>query len=327
MRKFNYQAIIRTISLKIWDFFILKISEYKIKRNSNHQEIYTKELRENFKQISLINTLGLNGSAKIWADNCNKLKKNIETQDPRMFLQWPVVKESMFVQDAPFIYKEYDLLIDGITSDTRWDDVVIENCFGSPSRMLFNYKWSSNLIHHAFHFYNFQKSTDLKIKDFHLIFEFGGGYGSLARLANQIGFEGQYIIFDLPNFSFLQRYFLQNLGYKLLTLDELFIGQKGIYCSSNIEEIFSLKEYINSKGSSLFIATWSYSETPLEFREQFLSFISHFKSHLIAYQDVFEKIDNILFFKHLRGLMANIEWYDCNVETLPSNKYMFGKVK
>lgn len=327
MRKFNISAILRTFSSKIWEILVEKISQYLTNKNNLNQELYTSELRSNFKQIPLVDTSELSGSAKVWAYNCNKLKQNIENQDPRMFLQWPEVKESMFVQDASFIYKEYDLLLKDITSGTRWGDVVFENSFGSPSRMLFNYKLSSNLIHHAFHFFNFQKSTNLKIKDVDLIFEFGGGYGSLARLANQIGFEGQYIIFDLPNFSYLQRYYLQNLGCKLLTFNELISGHKGVYCSSSLEDVFSMKDYIVAQENTLFIATWSYSETPLEFRTQFLSFIPIFKSHLIAYQEVFEKLDNVLFFKNMKRLISNIEWLDFDVETLPANKYLFGKVK
>ena len=326
MRKFNYRVIIRNSSLKIWKILIKKLSEYLIKNNHN-QELYLEELRSNFNQIPFIDTSDLNGSAKIWANNCNKLKQNIEILDPRMFLQWQVVQESMFVQEEPFIYTEYNLLLNDKSSDIKWNSLIFENSFGSPSRMFFNYKFSSNLIHHAFHFSNFQKSTNLRIKDVDFIFEFGGGYGSLARLANQLNFSGQYIIFDLPNFSFLQKYYLQNLGHKLLTFDELISGCNGIYCSSSLDEIFSLNKYINSKDRSLFIATWSYSETPLEFRAQFLSFISLFKSHLFAYQEVFEKINNIVFFNNLKEKVSNIKWVDCEVETLPFNRYMFGRVK
>jgi hypothetical protein len=325
MRIYNFGAIGANFLIKFWGFIVDVISKIHISRVNISQENLIKELRGNFKEIAIIETSNLKGSEKIWALNCNKLKQNIEGLDPRTFLQWKVVKDSMFVQESSFIRVELKKIINDKSANINWQDALKENYFGAPQRMLFNFNFSSNLIHHAYHFYNFQRNTNSKITEFELIFEFGGGYGSLARLANQMGFSGQYIIFDLPNFSFLQRYYLKNLGYNILTYDQLINGKKGVYCISDIEDVFALSKYFGEIHKSLFIATWSYSETPLEFRSQFINIISQFNVHLIAYQEVFEKIDNKSFFKNLQRLISSSNWNDFEVDTLPGNRYLFGR--
>ena len=57
----------------------------------------------------------------------------------------------------------------------------------------------------------FEETTGSKIDTLELIFEFGGGYGSMCRLAHNLGFNQAYIIFDLQPFSALQNYYLSSL--------------------------------------------------------------------------------------------------------------------
>jgi len=57
-----------------------------------------------------------------------------------------------------------------------------------------------------------ERMTGHRISDFNFVFEFGGGYGSFARIAHSLGFRGQWIIHDLPELSALQRMYLGQRG-------------------------------------------------------------------------------------------------------------------
>ena len=70
---------------------------------------------------------------------------------------------------------------------------------------------SNNLLHHAYNLLQLDLHTPLH--KLPTILEFGGGYGSTARLAFRLGFQGTYLIFDLPEFSALQRFYLSTLNF------------------------------------------------------------------------------------------------------------------
>ena len=56
----------------------------------------------------------------------------------------------------------------------------------------------------------------------------------------------------------------------------------------------------NSSSNSLFIANWSLSETPINFRKKFFKLIKNSKLILISFQENFENIDNLKYFKNLK---------------------------
>ena len=57
---------------------------------------------------------------------------------------------------------------------------------------------------------------------------------------------------------------------------------------------------------SLFIANWSLSETKLKFREKFINLLKDYNYVLISFQENFEDIDNLEYFKKLsRKLVKN----------------------
>jgi hypothetical protein len=108
----------------------------------------------------------------------------------------------------------------------------------------------------------------------------------MCRLFHNLGFRGRYVIFDLPPFSALQRYYLKASGFPVRALPTTSVSEQGIFCISDMEQLRAvLKDRMPATIDTLFIATWSISETPISFRESLLSLVSSFKSFLIAYRD------------------------------------------
>ena len=55
----------------------------------------------------------------------------------------------------------------------------------------------------------------------------------------------------------------------------------------------------------LFIANWSFSEVPLDLREKFINIINRSKFLFISFQEKFEDIDNLKYFKELETKFTN----------------------
>jgi hypothetical protein len=228
----------------------------------------------------------------------------------------------MFVDGVDFTKNERNYLLNLTDWKKRWRKLIIEDAFGCPSPSMHDWLSSDNLIHHAYHFAMFEEATRKGIKSLKFIVEFGGGYGSMCRLAFRMGFSGKYVIFDLPAFSALQKYYLMNL--KLNIADSLTEFQKmkeGIFCVSDLIGFSqSLPIY---KGDSLFLATWSLSETPLNTREIILESIDGFESYLITYQEKFGEMDNTAFFNAWKNQKKK-NWYCSPIQHLPKNYYLIG---
>ena len=84
--------------------------------------------------------------------------------------------------------------------------------------------------------------------------------------------------------------------------------------------------------NSLFIATWSLSETDLKTRNLFdENILKNFDYYLIAFQPVFNEIDNLNYFKDFMLVNNNINWQLKEIENSISNiqkqYFLFGKKK
>ena len=115
----------------------------------------------------------------------------------------------------------------------------------------------------------------------------------MARIFSKINNKINYLIFDTKNVSLLQYYYLKQ--------NNLDVGFK-YNCN------FVLKNKLNEvktsfKNNSLFIANWSLSETPLKYRNKILKIINNYQFVLISFQEKFEEINNIHYFKNLAKKM------------------------
>ena len=254
-----------------------------------------------------------------WGEARKALRLLIEQKDPRVFLTWELIRKTgVFVNHSSYLDELRELGADSLW-EQRWRVVLPEDHCGRPEPF-FKYRNSSaTLIHHAFHVQQFERLTGNPVDGYGRIVELGGGYGSLCRLIHRLGFQGQYLIFDLPEFSCLQRFFLSCVG---VPVGNRSVGEQGVDLVSSLDQ---LSEQVQSMGApSLMIATWSLSETPIAFRERFLSAVGEFDAYLIGYQRCYGAVDNRDYFAQWTSSHDEIRWHDWELPHLPNNHYLVG---
>jgi len=79
---------------------------------------------------------------------------------------------------------------------------------------------------------------------------------------------------------------------------------------------------------SMFVATWSLSESPIEWREQLRELITPFAYNFIIYQHAFHGLNNIDWFhQRLIPLSRATNWKDEEMPTFQYNNWLFGYKK
>jgi len=283
------------------------------------------DLRKKFHEISEDPLEKLEPAALSWANNMNRLRDLVLNNDPRKFLDWDVIRKTMNIGNSGYVQKEYKYLKAINNFYSRWHPAIQESTIGLPKCYNHLGKSSGNLIHHAYHLAKFEEETKLSITDTDFIFEFGGGYGSMCRLFHNLRYKKRYLIFDLAPFSALQEYYLKLLGLDILVIDNFMKAESGILCISKIEDLrLILKESDINQSNSLFLSTWSISETPVNLRESIFPLVKDFSSFLIAYQDNFCDVDNIVYFDNFKKQHKNISWNNWEIPHLSGNNYLIG---
>jgi hypothetical protein len=286
----------------------------------NFENQLIEELRNKLAIISELNENSLQVEQQ-WLNNIYRLNKLVRDENPESFLQWDVIKRTMVVGNADFIDIELDFLKSLSDWGDRWKPAIKEVKAGEPTLYTGYPESSGNLIHHAYHIAKFENNTGVKVSDMKVIFEFGGGYGNMYRLVNNLGFKGKYIIFDFPAFSALQEYFIKSVGLNVLNVNNFASSNSGVLCISNLPDLKdAISQYVDIKGT-MFLASWSISETPIPFRESILSLVTKFTNFLIAYQGKFEDNDNIEFFKKWKKTLEYIQWVNFKIEHIPNTYY------
>ncbi len=282
-------------------------------------------LRDDLRALPVMPVTGVPDSEANWNRNLNELRDLVLNDDPRNFLRWPMVQRAMFVTYPPYVMNEFAYLRAQPDWASRWRDAIRESPVGHPLRLGFYPASSGNLTHHAYHLARFESLSGQRVEDLDVVFEFGGGYGGMARLVHNLGFRGRYVTFDLPHFSALQRFFLARLGIPLRTAAEFADGLSGVACVSDLEALRAVLASVRSDARSLFLATWSISETPEHIRASVLPLVSHFSHFCVAYQHRFEEVDNVAYFKRWRETAGDVAWRDERIPHLPHDSYLVGR--
>lgn len=222
------------------------------------------------------------------------------------FLNWNVIQQSMFHEANEIEYLE-------VMKNPLLSISVKESNVGNPKPYFLDNSTSGNLIHNAYSVVKlFNKLKDPQ-KELKRIIEFGGGYGSMCRLFRNMEFSGKYIIFDLPEFSALQKFYLNSINTKYIK-NTIFAGKE------------DMNKYSNDSLGTLFIATWSFSEMPLELREEILNNLK-FNYCIIAFQNQFDGIDNLKYFNNFIKKYKNINFDLSPIKHLEGNYYLIGTKK
>jgi len=281
-------------------------------------------LLHSVEQLPDEDTFGCPPSEKQWKENVNRLKQLILTNDPRGFLRWDILTETMVVGNDDFVLTELNHLKQDPGWNKRWREAIKEVPIGHPKPFYKQPSSSANLIHHAHHISQFEKRTGTRIEDLDFVVEFGAGYGNMCRLFYNLGYTGTYIMYDLPIFNELQKYFLQCAGIPVYTSNAPPSGETAV-CISSFDTLQEILSSDNRAHSTLFLAMWSISEVPLTLREKIFSLVSEFSFFLIGYQDQFGEVDNIRYFDNItKQLNKNIAWNNFPLEHQPGNNFLIG---
>lgn len=136
-----------------------------------------------------------------WTTRQLGLRVNVMHERVEQFLTWPSIVGTMFVAQPEFIEPELAELLDA--DAPRWQAATAGEYGGAPN---------TNLIHQAYHLYQWERASGRRVSELGSIIEIGGGYGALALVAWRAGFRGSYRIYDLAELSILQAFYLSEMG-------------------------------------------------------------------------------------------------------------------
>jgi hypothetical protein len=265
-------------------------------------------------------------AGKMWHKNTERLVDLAIHHDIKRFLQWDVVVETMVANNtSPYINNELAFLQRLPDWEERWEPALVESPVGTPAMFPSYPNSSGNLIHHAYHLAQLEKTNGIRVNELGHVFEFGGGYGSMCRLFYNLGFKGAYIIFDLPAFSELQRYFLGSIGLPVVPSDQMVPGDSLVACISGMDRLQEILPAYCDVGGSAFIAAWSFSESPLRIRNRLMPFLKGYQHIFIGYQDQFDDVDNRKFFGDWPTRFPDFSWKTWSIDHLAGCHYLIGK--
>ena len=218
-------------------------------------------------------------------------KKNIKN-----FLRESFIQKMFFLHNRFFVYSELKTL----KNDKKWPlykNLIKEDTIGNPIRYFLYQNSSGNRINHVYHLSVLSRELNINLSEIKKVFEFGGGYGCMARIFSKINQKIKYTCFDTYYVNLLQYYYLKHNNLDV-----------GFSIKNNYTLISDLKRINNrhiTNRKSLFIANWSLSETPIKFRNNFITIIKKNDFILICFQEKFEDINNLQYFNSLKSKISN----------------------
>lgn len=191
-----------------------------------------------------------------WDHWRHDLWERAQVEPPEGFTSWPCVYHTMLCD-------HFDMTapIAYLDGDTRWIEAT-----RSPDRSI-----HLALVEQAHHLKRWEDTTGKRVEDLDRILEFGGGFGACALVVRRLGFAGDYAIYDLPEFALLQKWYLDKQGISVRR------GER------------------TGARADLLIAAYSISETPIVFRDEFMSEIEA-GSYLFLYSPQFADYNNVAYF-------------------------------
>jgi hypothetical protein len=269
----------------------------RLGRESDAEKLAAATLRREVAELPPVSKASIPAEA-FWTAHRTQLRMDLTHKDPRLFLRWPLIEGSMIPREEWIIHALPEIQSIG------WLPFITEDALGAP-QWIPGTETSPNLLQKAYEIVHFQRATERRVADF-AVTEFGAGYGAMAKVLHRLGVRSLRL-YDLPEFSALQRYYLSLLNIQAETISPPVALPHG------------------GPGSML-IATWSLSETPLSLREEMRDAIMSYDAFLIGFKEQLLDIDNILYFKTLMKNMPGIRWTQEKIHSpLPGDhRYLYG---
>ena len=276
----------------MFNIILKKILEYLSFPSNLRYETMSK------RQINIQNKLA---EEKIFNKDINSLKTHkvfsnnifylLKEKSLKNFLRKDFIQKMFFIHNRFFLI--FHLLEILFCKFKILKKILIEDRIGNPVPFFLYKKTSGNRIRCVYHLkklLDFCERNKFK-SNFDIIVEVGGGYGCFARIYKRMYPMTKFIIFDTPEVSRLQYYYLSSLKYSVKI--NKYSNDISIY--DNLPKFQNLVKKFKKK-KILFISTWAISEMPISLRDEILKCTNSFSAFVIAYQGYFEKINNNLFF-------------------------------
>jgi len=234
-------------------------------------------------------------ASPFWSESRSELRRLICHDDPRQFLQWLIIRQTMSGAYAAYSWKYLLALRRHPDFNSRFKSCLLRrDLVGNAVRYSF-YPWTTaDTIQRLFHIHLLWETLGIAPSEFDYVCEFGGGYGELCRCFYGTGFRGHYMLYDFQEFLSLQKYYLSHFDIQF--------GRAASQSGSFVTTHSAVEEWGTSiraeTGKGLFVATWSLSEAPIELRDQVRTLVLD-KCHavLIAAQPGIFGYDNVAYFR------------------------------
>ena len=225
-----------------------------------------------------------NSVAPFWDFWRHDLWTRAQNEPPDSFMSWPCIYHTMLVD-------HFDMsgAIEHLGLEARWLEAT-----ASPNRSL-----RLALVEQAHHLKRWEDATGKHIEDLDTILEFGGGFGAMVLVAHRLGFTGEYVVCDLPEFVLLQRWFLARHG----------LGVRHIEAGEPLR-------------ADVLMGLYSVSEIPFQMRDRVFEAVQA-QSYLLLYSSRFADYDNDVYFARFVQ-RTNLDWSVVPFPGRPSNWYAIG---
>ena len=222
----------------------------------------------------------------------------IKSGNLNKFLRNSFIQNIFFIHNRLFIFFEL-LELKKDKNWPTWKKLILENDVGKPVRFFLYSSSSGNRIRQVYIIKKFLNSVKLiNLDKVQNIIEVGGGYGCMADIFHKLNKKISYTIYDMYEVNLLQYYFLKMNDHNPL-LGKI-SGKLNL-----ISELNQLNKFTVTKKNYCFIANWSISEFPLKFRKNFFNTINRSNYSIISFQENFENINNLKFFKKILNKLSN----------------------
>lgn len=236
-----------------------------------------------------------------WGKHRRSLRNHVATSTTMDdFLRWSTVVATMFRGDCPETRQEWEALY--YANNAKWTRATEDPGIGGADRLPYAPHTTGNLVHQAYHLYQWEKATGRRVDSLESIVEFGGGYGAMALVCRQAGFKGPYTIYDLPEFSLLQRYYLDQC--KVDSMDYINFAMP------------------NKIKTDLFIACYSISEVEISMRPKFIP--ADCGAYLMAAADSWDGVDNNEWAQVFTRERPSVKWTNIYNTISPGHWYLIG---